>query len=164
MRIIILNNPITTITGQLKVVPVDPQAIVLGVDDLNSMLWANTEAGKLKLTFDKDVEGGNPAAINLFTKQEYKAVAPVGFPANFTAAATPGKDELTTNAGLAAKYNELTNAEYDYLEAVAIEAFGKSIKALMPETTFTADHKAVWDTYSAIAAAANTGKYNEKNR
>ncbi|WP_195373450.1 MULTISPECIES: DUF6383 domain-containing protein [Parabacteroides] len=158
-----LNNPVASLSNsQLKVVPVDPQAIVLGVDDLNSMLWANTETGKLKLTFDKDVEGGNPAAINLFTKQEYKAVAPVGFPANFTAPATPGKDELTNNSNLAAKYNELTNAEYDYLEAVVVEAFGKSIKALMPEATFTADHKAVWDIYSAIATAANTGEYNKK--
>lgn len=157
-----LNNPVAFSSEQLKIVPVDPEAIVLGVDDLNSMLWANTEAGKLKLTFDKDVEGGNPAAINLFTKQEYKAVAPVGFPANFTAPATPGKDELTGNASLAAKYNELTDAEYNYLEAVAVEAFGKSIKALMPEATFTVDHKAVWDTYNAIATAANTGKYNEK--
>ncbi|WP_293709536.1 DUF6383 domain-containing protein [uncultured Parabacteroides sp.] len=156
-----LNNPVT-VTGQLKAVPVNPEAIVLGVDDLNSMLWANTEAGKLKLTFDKDVEGGNPAAINLFTKQEYKAVAPVGFPANFTAPATPGKDELTGNASLLAKYNELSNTEYAYLEAVVIEEFAKSIKALMPEATFTADHKAVWDTYQAIATAANAGNYNQK--
>ena len=67
----------------LKVIPADPAAVVLGVDDLNSMLWKGDENGKLKLTFDKDVEGGNPEAVNLFTKQAYKAVPAVGFPANY---------------------------------------------------------------------------------
>ncbi|MBP3517053.1 MAG: hypothetical protein J6K31_01320 [Parabacteroides sp.] len=78
-----LNNKIDLATAQLKVVPAKPEAVVLGADDLNSMLWTTTPDGKLKLTFDKDVEGGNPAAVNLFTKQTYKAVPAVGYPANF---------------------------------------------------------------------------------
>ena len=47
------------------------------------MLWkGDATNGKMKLTFTKDVEGGNPEAVNLFTNQAYKAVAAVGYPFN----------------------------------------------------------------------------------
>ena len=150
-----LNNPVASLSNsQLKVVPVDPQAIVLGVDDLNSMLWANTETGKLKLTFDKDVEGGNPAAINLFTKQEYKAVEPVGFPANYTVAGKSGYAAYPdADAELTTKYVTLGTAEFDYKEKAAIEAFATAIKAVMDtDDDYDTYHAAVWAAYLGIGS------------
>ncbi|WP_456087539.1 DUF6383 domain-containing protein [Parabacteroides sp.] len=147
-----LNNPIASLSdSQLKVVPAKPEAVVLGADDLNSMLWTTTPEGKLTLTFTDDVKGGNPAAVNLFTKQAYKAVTPVGFPANFTYAGESGKAAYPdANKDLTAAYGKMTNAEYDYAEAAATETFDKTIQALMPKATFTDNHKAVWAAKNAI--------------
>ncbi|WP_278626329.1 DUF6383 domain-containing protein [Parabacteroides gordonii] len=77
-----LPTDVTTSTNYLKIKPASPAAVLLGVDDLNSMLWKGDATGKMKLTFTKDVEGGNPEAVNLFTNQAYKAVAAVGYPFN----------------------------------------------------------------------------------
>ena len=75
---------LTTTKGyeSIELTPAMVQPLVLTQDDLNSMLWAqNPNDGKLTLSFNKDVEGGNPAAVNYFTKT-YKAVKALGYPAN----------------------------------------------------------------------------------
>lgn len=150
-----LNNPVT-VTGQLKVVPVDPQAIVLGVDDLNSMLWANTEAGKLKLTFDEDVKGGNPAAINLFTKQEFKAVAPVGFPANYGYIDPTNKGWKVGLVATTATGNDLDITTYsqnflDYVDKSQTESLLKAIKkALGTGSDYTNNQVAYEQAISAL--------------
>ena len=96
----------------LKVIPADPAAVVLGVDDLNSMLWKGDADGKLKLTFDKDVEGGNPEAVNLFTKQAYKAVPAVGFPANYGYINNSGAWEVGLISGGTAGANQVDVSIY----------------------------------------------------
>ena len=66
----------------IELTPAMVKPLVLTQDDLNSMLWAqNPTDGKLTLSFNKDVLGGNPAAVNYFTKT-YKAVKALGYPAN----------------------------------------------------------------------------------
>ena len=160
-----LNNKAAANLGksQLKVVPAKPEAVVLGVDDLNSMLWSTTADGKLTLTFDKDVEGGNPAAVNLFTKQAYKAVKPVGFPANFTYAGQSGKAAYPdASTELTAEYGKMTSAEYDYAEAAAVEVFDKAIQALMPKATFADNHTAVWAAKNAIATISTWATQTDK--
>ena len=72
----------STITNELKVYPVAPAAFILGANDLNSMMWTQDptqDNSKLKLVFNPDVTGNS--YDNLFTKNSYKAVAAVGFPA-----------------------------------------------------------------------------------
>ena len=98
------NEHNTKPNGGLKISPANPAAVALGIDDLNSMLWKGSADGKLKLTFDKDVEGGNPEAINLFTNQEYKAVAAVGYPFNNYQVPSTGTIPITalTTTALAA--------------------------------------------------------------
>ena len=97
-----LPTDVTASTNYLKIKPASPAAVLLGVDDLNSMLWkGDATNGKMKLTFTKDVEGGNPEAVNLFTNQAYKAVAAVGYPFNNYAVPTTGvisATPLTTTA------------------------------------------------------------------
>ncbi|WP_337941693.1 DUF6383 domain-containing protein [Parabacteroides sp.] len=117
------NQPanIATSTNLLKVKPASPAAVLLGVDDLNSMLWkGDATNGKMKLTFTKDVEGGNPEAVNLFTNQAYKAVAAVGYPFNNYAVPTTGTitaAALTTTA--LAAYEQ---AQYEATLAQAVRA------------------------------------------
>ena len=152
----------------LKVIPADPAAVVLGVDDLNSMLWKGDENGKLKLTFDKDVEGGNPEAVNLFTKQAYKAVPAVGFPANYgyinntggwsvgVVATTPSTNE-TDMSTYAQTY-------INYVLAAQREAALKAVQAALGTgTTYTANQsayeKAIWalnEFHVNVAANENT--------
>ena len=128
----------TPTTNVLKVIPADPAAVVLGVDDLNSMLWKGDEKGKMKLTFTKDVEGGDPEAVNLFTKQAYKAVAAIGFPAGYayidptnkgwkygiTAAGTTGTAPVTDVQSYAQKY-------IAYVVATQQETAMNAVKAAM---------------------------------
>ncbi len=130
-------------TSQIQLVPADPKAVVLGVDDLNSMLWQTTTEGKVKLTFDKDVEGGDPAAVNLFTKQAYKAVPAVGYPANFgyidnTGSWKVGVDPTWNNSGYDISLVSQYIADDQYQEDVAIEALLKAAySALGTGNTYT---------------------------
>lgn len=148
------NVPSSLITNALQVKPASPAAIVLGVDDLNSMLWKGNKDGKLKLTFTEDVKGGDPAAVNLFTKQAYKAVAPVGFPANYTFAGESGKAAYPdADANLTAKYQAMATAEIDYKEDLAIETFGKAIQAILDaDKGYDINHAAVWAAYAGLGA------------
>ena len=158
-----LNNPVNASSAQIKVVPVDPEAIVLGVDDLNSMLWANTEKGKLKLTFDKDVEGGNPAAVNLFTKQEYKAVAPVGFPANYGYIDPTNKGWKVGLVATSATGNDLDITSYsrafiDYVDKSQTEALLKSVKKALGTGIDYTDNQLAYE--QAIAVLNEFHLYN----
>ena len=95
------NTAPTTGSGVLRVIPADPAKVALGVDDLNSMLWKGDANGKMQLTFTEDVEGGDPAAVNLFTKQAYTAVPAIGYPFNnynIPTTGTIGTSALTTTA------------------------------------------------------------------
>ena len=86
-----LGNKATAVTNQVWLAPFEAGSVVLTADDLNSMLWTqkfNAPESKVKLTFDKDVEGS--AIGNLFTSRSYKAVPAVGFPADVRTAAAPG--------------------------------------------------------------------------
>ena len=92
--------------------PVAPAEFILGADDLNSMLWTQNpqaESSKLKLVFNPDVTGNS--YDNLFTKNSYKAVAAVGFPAANATGANPfsGATAMTS----------LYAAEKAYQEAVS---------------------------------------------
>lgn len=115
----------------LKIRPAQAKATLLGVDDLNSMLW-NTDpaaaASKLKLTFTDDVKGGNPAAVNLFTNQSYKAQAAVGYPFNVYQAAAPA----TATAGL---YTDL--AAYESAQSDSILASKVQLAIGTPTTGLT---------------------------
>ncbi|WP_304251616.1 DUF6383 domain-containing protein [Parabacteroides gordonii] len=152
----------TPTTGALSVIPADPAAIVLGADDLNSMLWKGDATGKMKLTFTDDVKGGNPAAVNLFTKQAYKAVPAVGFPANYTSVAedvtasakwTLGYTMDQNNAGeLDNEYKDMFEKEAAYYNANAKAVFANAIKALLDkdEDGSTDYHTAVWGAYQGV--------------
>ena len=117
------NQPanIATSTNLLKVKPASPAAVLLGVDDLNSMLWkGDATNGKMKLTFTKDVEGGNPEAVNLFTNQAYKAEAAVGYPFNNYVVPATGTITATTLTTTAlAAYEQ---AQYEATLAQAVRA------------------------------------------
>ena len=142
----------------LKVIPADPAAVVLGVDDLNSMLWKGDESGKMKLTFEKDVEGGDPEAVNLFTNQEYKAVPAVGFPAGYayidptnygwkygiTATGTPATTPETDVQTYAQLYNT-------YILAAQQEVAMSAVKAAMGTgSTYTANQSAYEKAVGAL--------------
>ncbi|MDY4550338.1 MAG: DUF6383 domain-containing protein [Parabacteroides sp.] len=91
--------------NKIQLTPALVKPLVLTQDDLNSMLWAqNPTDGKLTLSFNKDVEGGNPAAVNYFTKT-YKAVAAKGYPANVWG--------TFANAGAAQSVNLAKLADYE---------------------------------------------------
>ncbi len=142
----------------LEVIPADPKAVVLGVDDLNSMLWKGDESGKMKLTFEKDVEGGDPEAVNLFTNQEYKAVPAVGFPAGYayidptnygwkygiTATGTPATTPETDVQTYARLYNT-------YILAAQQEVAMSAVKAAMGTgSTYTANQSAYEKAVGAL--------------
>ena len=127
----------TPTTGALSVIPADPAAIVLGADDLNSMLWKGDATGKMKLTFTKDVEGGNPEAVNLFTKQAYRAVPAVGFPANYgyvgddkgwkvgiVSTTTTNPNEIDLSAYALVADQVIFAKQYDALVASLVKALG----------------------------------------
>ena len=102
----------------LKIRPAQAQATLLGVDDLNSMLWnadPAAAASKLKLTFDKDVQ--NATDGNVFT-QELKAERAIGFPFNNYQWTAPGTAVALTTTDLAA-YDK---AQHEEALAVAIKA------------------------------------------
>ena len=145
---------IPTLANQVKVIPAKPEAVILGIDDLNSMLWSTTTDGKLKLTFDKDVEGGNPAAVNLFTKQAYKAVEPVGYPANYGYIDENGdwKVGIVTSSGDANQVDLSTysSASEAYLKAVAVENLWKAITAQVADTE---KKELLWDNRDAYNIA-----------
>lgn len=130
-----LNNKPATITGQIKVVPVDPSAVVLGVDDLNSMLW-NGDAvnGKLGLTFNPDVK--NNEYKNVFA-QSLKAESAVGYPfRNFLwELPTTLTNDATQNADNAEDALLKYNSQYAALNAYEVAqhqaAFANAIKALL---------------------------------
>ena len=123
-------------SNQVRLVPAKPEAVVLGIDDLNSMLWSTTVEGKLKLTFDKDVEGGNPAAVNLFTKQAYKAVEPVGYLANYGYIDQTNKGWKVGIVASSPTANDVNMATYNNLSTVYVvaaeqEAALKSLKSIL---------------------------------
>ena len=136
-------------SNQIRLVPAEPQAVVLGINDLNSMLWSTTTDGKLKLTFDKDVEGGNPAAVNLFTKQAYKAVEPVGYLANYGYIDPTNKGWKVGITNGSAGTNEVDMATYqqlssDYVLAAEKEAALKSLKSMLGTGTDYTDNQTAY--------------------
>ena len=150
-----------TITAEISLMPIVPGAVVLTKDDLNSRLWTQATSGKMKLAFNKDVEGGSPAAINLFSNQEYTATGAVGFP--FTAynssvaTSNPLKNPITAT--------ELTNINrYEY--ELAVETFHKALaKAIIvagddTETNANRIHASAFissvSANSGVTAAATT--------
>ena len=123
-------------SNQVRLVPAKPEAVVLGIDDLNSMLWSTTADGKLKLTFDKDVEGGNPAAVNLFTKQAYKAVEPVGYLANYGYIDPTNKGWKVGIVASSPTANDVNMTTYNNLSTVYVvaaeqETALKSLKSIL---------------------------------
>ena len=112
---------------QIKVVPVDPVAVLLKADDLNSMLWNQTPSnGKLNLAFDKDVKNNEYA--NVFA-QPLKVVAAQGYPSKVFDWKNPAKEtsdgsHITANNG---RYQKLFTYENTQFKV----DFAKAIKGLL---------------------------------
>ena len=79
------NVPAGDPTQVVKAIPASPEAIVLGADDLNSLLWKQNPSkddSKAEFTFTPNVINDETNVFgNLFTENAYKAVPAVGFPA-----------------------------------------------------------------------------------
>ena len=107
--------------NQVVAIPVEAGAVLLGVDDLNSMLWKGTPTAtsRTQLTFDKDVEGS--AVGNLFTKNTYRAVKAVGFPADYRTVGAPQTP--------VADYSALQTAEINLVVSNAQLALANAVKA-----------------------------------
>ena len=146
-----------TFTNQVSVKPVEAKSVVLTADDLNSMLWTqkfNAPESKVKLTFDKDVEGS--AIGNLFTSRSYKAVPAVGFPADARTVAAPQTTTMTYAALQTAEVAlAQANAQLALANAVrdAVMTDGKvdNAKKLLAVTALTA----VAADHANISGAAN---------
>lgn len=122
--------------------PVAPAAFILGADDLNSMLWTQNpqaESSKLKLVFNPDVTGNS--YDNLFTKNSYKAVAAVGFPAAFGVGNKPFD-------GLSTTYDNLYAAEKALNLQKLLDAWIKSL-----EGTVMTSNAVDAEKYAAMQAA-----------
>ena len=116
-----LGNKATAVTNQVWLAPFEAGSVVLTADDLNSMLWTqkyNADESKVKLTFDKDVEGS--AIGNLFTSRSYKAVPAVGFPADARTVAAPQTTTMT--------YAALQTAEVALAQANAQLALANAVR------------------------------------
>lgn len=142
-------------TSQIAIVPAKPKAVVLGVDDLNSMLWSTATSGKLKLTFDKDVEGGNPAAVNLFTKQNYKAVPAIGYPANYGYVDDNGTWQVGITTTTTSDAKKIDMSAYStlsetYLKALATETLWNTIASKIADEK---EEELVWDNRDAYNTA-----------
>ena len=122
--------------------PVAPAAFILGADDLNSMLWTQNpqaESSKLKLVFNPDVTGNS--YDNLFTKNSYKAVAAVGFPAAVGVGNKPFD-------GLSTTYDNLYAAEKALNLQKLLDAWIKSL-----EGTVMTSNAVDAEKYAAMQAA-----------
>lgn len=127
-----LNNKPTSL-AEVKVVPVAPKAVVLQVNDLNSMLWTGSTNGKLKLTFTPDVN--NNEFANVLT-QNLKAESAVGYPFRNFKWDLPAYDD-TKSAGENAdamedallKYNQLYKDLNAYEVAQHQATFANAVKA-----------------------------------
>ena len=120
--------------AELTLVPVAPEKVLLGVDDLNSMLWKGTKDGKLKLTFTPDVnenEFPNVFAQELTAEsaigypfRNFKADLPTNISGNSTAVADAAEDAL-------GKHNNWYEALNAYEIAQHQATFANAIKALV---------------------------------
>ncbi|MBP3518167.1 MAG: hypothetical protein J6K31_07195 [Parabacteroides sp.] len=147
-----LPTDLSSSSNLLKIKPASPAAIVLGADDLNSMLWKGDAVnGKLNLTFTPDVK--NNQYKNVFT-QPLRAESAVGYPfRNFKwELPEPGGSNTTTDADNAEDALGHHNNWYEKLNAYEIslhrEAFVKAIKAL--RSTYKDDA-----IYAALKAFVN---------
>ena len=137
----------------LKIKPAQAKATLLGVDDLNSMLWnadPTAAASKLKLTFDKDVQ--NATDGNVFT-QELKAERAIGFPFNNYQWAAPATAVALTTTDLAT-YDK---AQHEEAFASAIKAaIGSTVGNIAKANTYlTAFSASIASDYTTTLAAAN---------
>ena len=129
-----LKNVPTDMSKVLKVQPASPAAILLGVDDLNSMLWkGDAKDGKLNLTFTPDVK--NNQYKNVFA-QPLRAESAVGYPFRNFKWQLPEPKGTNTTADADAAEDALGkhNNWYEKLNAYEIalhrETFTKAIKEL----------------------------------
>ena len=111
------NKP--AVSNQLTVVPFNPAAFTLGVNDLNSLLWKqdpSNEEAKAEFTFTPNVINDETNVFgNLFTENNYRAVSAVGFPAANGVATNP--------FGSYTDYTTLYTAEAAYQEALSKKAW-----------------------------------------
>ena len=107
------NVPAGDPTQVVKAIPASPEAIVLGADDLNSLLWKQNPSkddSKAEFTFTPNVINDETNVFgNLFTENAYKAVPAVGFPA----AVADGTDPFNS---LTTSYDALYTAEIAYYQ------------------------------------------------
>ena len=139
------NIPSGALTNQITAIPASPIAFTLGADDLNSLLWKQNpaaDASKAEFTFTPNVINDETNVFgNLFTKNAYKAVPAVGFPAANGVATDPfaAPTALTT----------VYDAEVALYKAQQEKAF---VDALLP-AVLDADNKVVSIQLTAVQAA-----------
>ena len=125
-----LGNKATAFTNQVWLAPFEAGSVVLTADDLNSMLWTqkyNAAASKVKFTFDKDV--AKNTLENLFSKNSYKAVPAIGFPA-----AAPANTGTLAAAGAVAA---LDTKQAAVVAAINENALAQAIKTAIDDDIAT---------------------------
>ncbi|WP_139317677.1 DUF6383 domain-containing protein [Parabacteroides timonensis] len=140
------NVPANDPTQLVKAIPVSPKEIVLGADDLNSLLWKQNpaaDASKAEFTFTPNVINDETNVFgNLFTKNAYKAVPAVGFPAAVDVATNPFN-------GLGTSYDALYDAEIAYYQKAQEKAFIEKIASVV----YGDDNKVATAKLAAVNAA-----------
>ncbi|GEM_PF-2606390 len=142
----------------LNLIPTIPNPVLLSANDLNSMLWNDDYLSGVRFNFDKDVEGGNPEAVNLWTSKKYKATSAVGYPSNIydwdinVAAGNPRTNQATYTA---LKALEMANNRKAFGDAI-VNAYGNATD--LPTTG--AALQAFWNT-DVRNVATGTTTYEE---
>ena len=139
--------------AELTLVPVAPEEVLLGVDDLNSMLWKGTKDGKLKLTFTPDVnenEFPNVFAQELTAEsaigypfRNFKADLPTNISGNSTAVADAAEDAL-------GKHNNWYEALNAYEIAQHQATFANAIKALVDADVPTSEITSALNAFKGL--------------
>ena len=144
------NQPTGDDANQVWLAPFEAGSVVLTADDLNSMLWTqkyNAAASKVKLTFDKDVEGSTIG--NLFTSQSYKAVPAVGL-ADYAVLPSVANTAFTSVKGT---YTNVDNAQKALWAGKTKLSLGQALHTLLV-ADFTANKAAVATVAARIADVA----------
>nr|WP_129729476.1 DUF6383 domain-containing protein [Parabacteroides goldsteinii] len=127
------NVPANDPTQLVKAIPVSPKEIVLGADDLNSLLWKQNpaaDASKAEFTFTPNVINDETNVFgNLFTKNAYKAVPAVGFPAANGIATDPFDNASAGGAAAPTNLTTVYDAEIALYKAQQEKAL---VDALLP--------------------------------
>ena len=145
------NKP-TSVTNQIVAVPYAPAGFVLGVNDLNSLLWKqDATTGKLKLVFNPEAK--NNKFENLFSKNEYTAVPAVGYPAAVGSGENPFNTGSSYIDAVVTAENALANKK------LQIAWINKLLEVSMTSDVVVADKLAAMDAAVKLlnAEAVNAG-------